>query len=99
MFRSTASRRAAEAAAGHVQAAGADLEAVTDLVRALQQATTPQAAVETALETIRSRFGWAYGSYWRLERRPGTEPVPHPSSSSRRTAVGWTARRGRTSAA
>ncbi|WP_380171318.1 GAF domain-containing protein [Kineococcus sp. DHX-1] len=72
MFRSTASRRAAEAAAGHVQAAGADLEAVTDLVRALQQATTPEAAVETALETIRSRFGWAYGSYWRLERRSGS---------------------------
>ncbi len=76
-----------------------DVAAVTDLVRALQQATTPEAAVETALETIRSRFGWAYGSYWRLERRGGSAAGAGPVLVFAQDPAVSTVPRVRTSAA
>ncbi|WP_442906445.1 GAF domain-containing protein [Kineococcus sp. NBC_00420] len=40
---------------------------MTEVVRALATVTTPGEAVRVALETVRERFGWAYGSYWTLD--------------------------------
>ena len=45
----------------------ADVEAATEVVRALNAARTPDEAVATALQVVRTRFGWAYGSYWALD--------------------------------
>ncbi|WP_328291395.1 GAF domain-containing protein [Kineococcus sp. NBC_00420] len=49
----------------------ADVQAVTEVVRALAKARTPEQAVRAALDTIRDRFGWAYGSYWTLDPAAG----------------------------
>ncbi|WP_344479296.1 GAF domain-containing protein, partial [Kineococcus aurantiacus] len=62
-------RTAGTAAVARELAEGrADVEAVTDLVQALETARTPAEAVGIALETVRTRFGWAYASFWRLDR-------------------------------
>ncbi|MEU4562758.1 GAF domain-containing protein [Actinoplanes sp. NPDC023936] len=47
--------------------AAADVEAVTEIVRAMEKATDPQEAIGTALRLVRERFGWAYSSYWQLD--------------------------------
>ncbi|WP_029433833.1 methyl-accepting chemotaxis protein [Blastococcus sp. URHD0036] len=44
-----------------------DREAVTTVVAQVGQATDEQSAMRTALETVRTAFGWAYGSYWALD--------------------------------
>jgi GAF domain-containing protein len=44
-----------------------DREAVTTVVRRVGEARDEQSALRTALETVRSAFGWAYGSYWSLD--------------------------------
>ncbi|WP_432526279.1 GAF domain-containing protein [Kineococcus mangrovi] len=51
----------------HAADSDADVAALADVVRALAQVTTPADAVRIALETVRDRFGWAYGSYWTLD--------------------------------
>ncbi|ABS05924.1 GAF domain-containing protein [Kineococcus radiotolerans] len=73
MFGRTSARSAAAGRSREVEEARADVEAVTEVVRALDGARTPQEAVRVALDTVRERFGWAYGSYWRLH--PGTGAV------------------------
>jgi GAF domain-containing protein len=44
-----------------------DVEAITEVLRALSTVRSPQEAVRIALDTVRARFGWAYGSCWTLE--------------------------------
>jgi GAF domain-containing protein len=44
-----------------------DRLAVTNVVREIAKARDPMTAARTALETVRTAFGWAYGSYWRLD--------------------------------
>ncbi len=44
----------------------ANIDAVTAVVRALADAHTSEDAVRDALEVVRERFGWSYGSYWRV---------------------------------
>ncbi|WP_432968832.1 methyl-accepting chemotaxis protein [Dactylosporangium sp. CA-233914] len=51
-----------------------DRAAVTQVVTALGTAIDTQSAIRAALETVRSAFGWAYGSYWEVEDR-GSGPV------------------------
>ncbi|RLV50569.1 GAF domain-containing protein [Nocardioides mangrovicus] len=46
----------------------ADLTAVTVVLNELARATDRSAAVTAALDTIRREFGWAYGSYWQIDR-------------------------------
>ena len=53
--------------------AAADLAAVRSVVVALGSATTIESAIVTTLEVTRKSFGWAYGSYWRID--PGTEEL------------------------
>ncbi|WP_432512762.1 GAF domain-containing protein [Kineococcus sp. SYSU DK001] len=70
MFARSSARTRAAAADRRIAEGVADVEAVTEVVRALERARTPEDAVRIALETVRARFGWAYGSYWRLDRAP-----------------------------
>ncbi|TXR57980.1 GAF domain-containing protein [Quadrisphaera setariae] len=54
--------------------AEADVRAVVEVVKAVAAATTPEQAVSTALEAVRTQFGWVYGSYWKVEGKgPGAE--------------------------
>jgi len=46
-----------------------DRTAVTTVVTSLGDATDQTSALRLALETVRSAFGWAYGSYWALDER------------------------------
>ncbi|GAB3462400.1 GAF domain-containing protein [Kineococcus endophyticus] len=48
-------------------ASEADVAAMTEVVRALASVRSPQEAVRIALDTVRERFGWAYGSFWALD--------------------------------
>jgi hypothetical protein len=41
--------------------------AVSQVAKALGRARTVEQAAQVALEAIRKAFGWAYGSYWRLD--------------------------------
>ena len=45
-----------------------DARAVKEVMASMASASTTDAAVRAALETVRSAFGWAYGSYWALDR-------------------------------
>ncbi len=44
-----------------------DTQAVSEVMASLAGATTPDAALRGALDTVRSAFGWAYGSYWKVD--------------------------------
>jgi len=46
----------------------ADTQAVNQVLAAVQGATSVEDAVKTALDTVKEAFGWAYGSYWYLDR-------------------------------
>jgi GAF domain-containing protein len=58
--------RAAMARA-HLQETLDDREAVTTVVTRIGAAGTQSEALRVALDTVRSAFGWAYGSYWALD--------------------------------
>lgn len=51
--------------------ARANVDAVTAVVTALSSAQSPADAVRSALDVVRERFGWAYGSYWRIDEAEG----------------------------
>ena len=44
-----------------------DRLAVTTVVRKVGEARDEAEALQTALETVRTAFGWAYGSFWALD--------------------------------
>jgi GAF domain-containing protein len=44
-----------------------DREAVTTVVTTVGAAANQEQALRVALDTVRSAFGWAYGSYWALD--------------------------------
>ncbi|GAA2577360.1 hypothetical protein GCM10010435_61890 [Winogradskya consettensis] len=48
--------------------ARADVRAITTIMRKMESATSPAEAIDTALQLVRELFGWAYGSYWQLDR-------------------------------
>ncbi len=58
------SRRGRHSAAPTVDDSHLDLTAVTEVVSRLAAATTVSEAIETALSTVRTAFGWEYGSFW-----------------------------------
>jgi methyl-accepting chemotaxis protein len=51
----------------HLEEANANTAAVLKVVAAISQAATAAEAARIALETVRSAFGWAYGSYWTVD--------------------------------
>jgi methyl-accepting chemotaxis protein len=54
-------------AAQVTEEAAADTAAVNEVMRSLQQASDPDEAAQRALDTVRAAFGWAYGSYWKVD--------------------------------
>jgi GAF domain-containing protein len=44
-----------------------DLSAANGVLRALTTASNAEAAAKGALDALRSEFGWAYGSYWKVD--------------------------------
>ncbi|MGI5184153.1 methyl-accepting chemotaxis protein [Dactylosporangium sp. CA-152071] len=50
-----------------------DRLAVTTVVAALGSAHDSQSVIRAALDTVRSAFGWAYGSYWEVD--PATQEL------------------------
>jgi GAF domain-containing protein len=59
--------RPAEHERHEIAEARANVAAVTEVLDALAGAATAQDAVKIALDTVRDRFGWAYGSHWRID--------------------------------
>lgn len=49
------------------QEAAADSAAVNEVLQALQGASSADEAARLALDTVRASFGWAYGSYWKVD--------------------------------
>jgi methyl-accepting chemotaxis protein len=49
----------------------AESKAVSRVIEAIGMAETPDEAARLALDTVRDAFGWAYGSFWRVEAREG----------------------------
>lgn len=43
-----------------------NLAAVTNVVLAISKATSFKEAIEATLQSVKTEFGWAYGSYWKL---------------------------------
>ena len=70
MFRS-ANTRLLDSHVRDAAEARADMTAISTLVTALDRTSTPEQAIATALDTVRERFGWAYGSYWVLDQAQG----------------------------
>lgn len=60
-------RRQALEGDAEVVEARANVDAVTAVVKALADARTSEEAVRIALDLVRERFDWAYGSYWRID--------------------------------
>lgn len=45
----------------------ANTRAVNEVLEAVAKATTPEEVAQSALDTVKQAFGWAYGSYWQLD--------------------------------
>jgi hypothetical protein len=45
----------------------ANVGAILAVISAVADASSSEEAADIALETVRNRFGWAYGSYWRID--------------------------------
>nr|WP_041841285.1 methyl-accepting chemotaxis protein [Actinoplanes friuliensis] len=54
-------------AAAELRQVADDRLAVTNVVTALGTASDSSSALRTALESVRTAFGWAYGSYWEVD--------------------------------
>ncbi len=54
-------------AAAELRQVADDRLAVTNVVTALGEATDPMSTLRIALDSVRSAFGWAYGSFWELD--------------------------------
>jgi len=48
-------------------AAALDVAAINSVLRDLSAATSEEDATRGALETVRTEFGWSYGSYWSID--------------------------------
>src|SRR3954454_1876582 len=57
--------------AAQLTEARSDVTAVTRVLSALDGASTTEAVVHAALDTVRDCFGWAYGSYWAVDHADG----------------------------
>jgi putative methionine-R-sulfoxide reductase with GAF domain len=54
-------------AAAELRQVADDRVAVTDVVAALGETADTPSALKMALDTVRTAFGWAYGSYWEID--------------------------------
>ncbi|WP_447644852.1 GAF domain-containing protein [Nocardioides zeae] len=65
-----------------------DIAAVSAVLRELTRATDRESAVTAALETVRREFGWAYGSFWRIDDTDGVLRFAQESGSAGRSSAG-----------
>lgn len=49
-----------------------DTEAINQIIQSMIKATTEKEAIQIGLETVRNNFGWAYGSFWQIDKRNNT---------------------------
>ncbi len=56
-----------QATQSQVEESRADTAAISKVIEAVGAAKTVEEAYRAALETVRSAFGWAYGSIWNLD--------------------------------
>jgi methyl-accepting chemotaxis protein len=49
------------------QRAAEDAQAIVETVSILADMSSVESAVKAALDTVRAAFGWAYGSYWKID--------------------------------
>ncbi len=61
-------RLQSQAGTGAAEEAEANLNALHQVVEALSAARTFDEVLKAALDTVREAFGWAYASFWRLDR-------------------------------
>ncbi|HWE02487.1 MAG TPA: GAF domain-containing protein [Tepidisphaeraceae bacterium] len=61
--------------------AAANTSAVNQVLSEMGKASTVQEAVNAALETVKSAFGWAYGSYWTLDTKENAPKFVQESGS------------------
>jgi putative methionine-R-sulfoxide reductase with GAF domain len=59
-------------AAAELQETLNDRAAVTTVVTKVGEATDQDNAIRVALDSVRTAFGWAYGSYWALDEQANT---------------------------
>nr|WP_033340538.1 methyl-accepting chemotaxis protein [Catenuloplanes japonicus] len=59
--------RTSAISAAELRQVAADRLAVTEVVAKMGQAHESQSALRMALDTVRTAFGWAYGSYWEVD--------------------------------
>ena len=59
--------RASAIAAAELRQVASDREAVTTVVTRLGAASDSQTTIRAALDSVRTAFGWAYGSYWEID--------------------------------
>ena len=52
--------------------AAQDVDAVNDVLARLASAPDEETAISEALDAVRARFGWAYGSFWRISDEDNT---------------------------
>lgn len=45
-----------------------NVEAVNEVLEAVSKADSVQTAIRSALDKVRNAFGWAYGSYWQIDK-------------------------------
>ncbi|MCW2857733.1 MAG: trg [Marmoricola sp.] len=55
-----------------VAEATADTTAVNNVLASLSSAASVDQAIQLALDTVRRDFGWAYGSYWKIDELDNT---------------------------
>jgi GAF domain-containing protein len=75
-------RRPATPAVDHAAESRANTATVIEVVQALSRARTSEDAISTALDLVRERFGWAYGSYWRVDPAQRALTFVHESGSA-----------------
>ena len=61
--------------------AAKDTNAVNQVLAAVGKATTVEDAISATLETVKSAFGWAYASYWKLDAATKTLKFAQESGS------------------
>ena len=71
-WQSVTPRLEADRRAGEAAEAIADSAAVSTVLQVIMTASTVDEVTRLALDTVRDAFGWAYGSYWKIDAADNT---------------------------
>lgn len=93
-----AAKQPAAQSAARLAEANANTQALVKLMDALGNSRTAEEATTAALEAVKSAFGWAYGSFWKMSPKDSTLRFESESGSVnadfRRVTVGAGFREG-----